>query len=229
VDTRRHYITAIIDCLSGLVCWSGPLRRADRPRWAAARTLGDLAELTAQWLEGRIASQPGYYGRVDVDEADAPGLTDTLAALNRAGFLTRNSQAGYDGEGYDGAHWRLHAAVTGFASEAAVAWLRQAVAGRGCRLVVHDCKPRWCVTRGAGVYVTYRDDGNRLEPVTNFGTQVGEATIARELYGCGDEAVAAVCAAKQVTVYDTGPGRNDRLWSVLRAAAAAHGLGGVTR
>jgi hypothetical protein len=38
---------------------SGPLTREDRPRWQAARTRAYLCDLTAQWLEGRIASQPG--------------------------------------------------------------------------------------------------------------------------------------------------------------------------
>jgi hypothetical protein len=31
------------------------MNRADRKLWAQARTLADLGELTAQWLEGRAA------------------------------------------------------------------------------------------------------------------------------------------------------------------------------
>ena len=31
---------------------------ADRRAWEAARTLADLGELTAQWLEGAIARSP---------------------------------------------------------------------------------------------------------------------------------------------------------------------------
>ena len=38
------------------------MNRSDRKLWAQTRTLADLGELTAQWLEGRIASVPGYCG-----------------------------------------------------------------------------------------------------------------------------------------------------------------------
>jgi hypothetical protein len=106
-----------------MTAYGGTLTPDDRPRWAAARTLADLGELTAQWLEGRIDSQPGYYGRVDVDEDKVPGLTETLILLNRAGFLTNGSQAGFDGKGFDNARWQQLAAVTGFASKETYGWL----------------------------------------------------------------------------------------------------------
>ncbi len=95
-----------------------PLTRRDRSLWAAARSLADLGELTALWLDGSIASQPGYYGPCDVDEDDAPGLTDTLILLNRAGYVTFGSQAGYDG-----APWQQLAAVEGLAAPHTYNWL----------------------------------------------------------------------------------------------------------
>ncbi len=61
------------------------LKRRDHARWQRAETLQDLADLTASWLSGDIASQPGYYGRVDVDEDDAPGLTAALVASTESG------------------------------------------------------------------------------------------------------------------------------------------------
>jgi Domain of unknown function (DUF6919) len=70
-----------------------PLSRSERRVWADARTLDDAGELTAQWLDGTIRSQPGYYGPCDVDEDYCPGLTATLVACNRNGFVTMNSQA----------------------------------------------------------------------------------------------------------------------------------------
>ncbi len=36
------------------------MSRTDRRAWKQARTLAELGELTARWLEGDIASQPGY-------------------------------------------------------------------------------------------------------------------------------------------------------------------------
>jgi hypothetical protein len=200
---------------------SGPLTRADRRRWAAARTLNDLAELTAQWLEGRIASQPGYYGRCDVDEDEAPGLTDTLIRLNRAGFLTDNSQAGYDGPGYDGRRWRQLAAVTGFGDQHTHDWLAAALTGTRYRILAWPCRTSAWRRSGAGVPVTTADG----RPVTVFGAQLTPAVIAGELYdGCDDAAIAAVCAAWQITIYDPRAGAND-LWPLLRAAADRAGGG----
>ncbi|MEV0005904.1 hypothetical protein AB0H28_26965 [Micromonospora sp. NPDC050980] len=199
-----------------ITTWSGfgPLTRADRRRWAAARTLDDLAELTAQWLEGRIASQPGYYGRCDVDEDEAPGLTDTLTRLNRAGYLTDNSQAGYDGPGYDGRQWRQLAAVTGFGAQRTRDWLTASLAGTRYRILAWPCGTSACRHPGSGVPVTTVDD----RPFTVFGAQLDRGTIAGELYdGCDDAAIDAVCAAWQITVYDPQPGAND-LWPLLRDA-----------
>ena len=48
------------------------MNRADRKLWAAARTLADLGELTARWLEGRIASQPGYAANYGPDQRRSP-------------------------------------------------------------------------------------------------------------------------------------------------------------
>lgn len=193
-----------------------PLTRRDRPLWAAAASLADLGELTAAWLEGAIASQPGYYGRCDVDEDDAPGLTDTLILLNRAGYVTNGSQAGYDGPGYDGGHWQQLAAVEGLAARHTYDWLCDALTGTRFGLLAWPCKARPWHRAGAGITVTFRDG----QPYTTFGTQLGEATLAGDLYdGCGDDAIAAACAALQVTIYDPEPGPND-LWPVLADAAA---------
>jgi hypothetical protein len=207
---------SLLDRIFDRLGWSGPLTRADRPRWVAARTLPDLCELTAQWLEGRIASQPGYYGSVDVDEDDAPDLTDTLVALNRAGFLTNSSQAGFDGLGYDGAHWHLRAAVTGFADD--IDWLFDAVDGETHDIVAYRCRTCHRARRNP-VKVTYRDG----VPVTDFGPGLSRRVIAREMYnGCSAEAIDAVCGAWQITIYDRRFGTND-LWPVLRAAALERG------
>jgi uncharacterized protein DUF6919 len=193
-----------------------PLTRRDRPLWAAAAGLDDLGQLTAAWLDGSIASQPGYYGPCDVDEDDAPGLTDTLILLNQAGFVTHGSQAGYDGPGYDGAHWQQMAAVEGLAAPHTYDWLCDALTGTRFGVLAWPCKARPWHRAGAGVPVTFREG----QAYTTFGSQVGEVTIAGELYdGCGTAAIAAACAATQVTVYDPEPGRND-LWPALAAAAA---------
>jgi hypothetical protein len=198
--------------------FGGPLTRADRRLWRAARSLDDLCELTARWLEGRVDSQPAYYGTVDVDEDDAPGLTATLTGLNRAGYLTTGSQAGYDGPGYGGARCQQMATVEGFAAQDTTGWLRQAVDGTDYQVLEHDCKDHAWQRSEPGVNVTFLDG----VPVTWFGTQASRAGIARDWYpGVHREALDQVAAARQVTIYDPVPGRNT-LWTRLHEAADAH-------
>ena len=38
------------------------MNRDDRKLWASARTLDDLCELTAMWLEGELEQTPGHLG-----------------------------------------------------------------------------------------------------------------------------------------------------------------------
>ena len=109
--------------------------KSDLAAWGSARTLADLGELTARWIEGTIASQPGYCGPSDIED---PALVPLLAALNRAGFVTTGSQAGESGPGYDGAHWQQRAAVEGFAGPAMTSALIGAASDTGLTIVVHD-------------------------------------------------------------------------------------------
>lgn len=183
-----------------------PLKRADRPRWAAARTLQDLADLTVEWLTGRIESQPGYYGPVDVDEA--PYLLDALIACNRAGFLTNDSQQGFDGVGYDRADWQQYAAVTGFADHGTARALESAL--RGTRFVVLTCTSRDSQRSMPGVFVTTREG----QGFTRYGHPRPGSDIEFGFDGCSHAAVTEVVDAVQVTVYDPEPGSND-LWPVL--------------
>ncbi len=62
-------------------------------RWRAARTLAGLGELTAEWLEGTIASIPTVVPGYGPDEETA-ALIPVLAACNRAGYVTTVSQPG---------------------------------------------------------------------------------------------------------------------------------------
>ena len=184
------------------------VRRRDRGRWADAASLADLARLTEAWLTGEVASQPGYYGPVDVDEARAPGLTAALVALSRAGMVTRSSQAGYVGLGADGAIWVQRAAVTGYASAPTWWRLRQALDGTRYR-VLAVARRRWHQTH-PGVEVTWRDG----IPHTEFGGQMTARQVQDDLDGAGQAAVTAAVDALQVTIWDPGAGANI-LWEHL--------------
>lgn len=70
--------------------------------WQTAGTLGELGELTAQWLEGKLSQTPTY-GEPDEETTE---IRDTLICLNRAGYVTTFSQPGQPEEpAYDGRPW----------------------------------------------------------------------------------------------------------------------------
>jgi hypothetical protein len=182
---------------------------ADQARWAEARSLADVGELTAQWLEGRIASQPSYYGPVDVDEDQVPGLADLLAALCRSGVVTCGSQAGFDGIGDDGARWTQLAAVQAFVAVDRLASFRAALTGTGVEVL--ECEWSWRQV----LPVTLREG----RAFTDFGNARDASDLRDEWVGygvCHPDAVAEIVAAVQVCVYDPEAGRNDRLWPALR-------------
>ncbi|MDG9701678.1 hypothetical protein [Streptomyces sp. DH37] len=177
--------------------------RTDRRTWATARTVADLGELTARWLEGRIGSQPGYVPNCGPDE-ETRELMPLLAAANRAGFLTTNSQPGCDGSGYDGRRWQQRAAVCGFAEPAVADRVRRAASRHGCRVVEDEVMP--CTTR----------DG---EIMTAFGGRMRRRDLAATWKPVSVDAYRAVLDARQLAVIcpDWGPGGTRKLLAVLGA------------
>ncbi len=196
---------------------------ADRVIWGYADSLPFVGELVAQWLEGRIASQPGYVGPVDTDEKYAPGMTATLAAVNRGGFVTSSSQAGCVTFDDDGDMWTQHAAVSGFADASTLTVIQKVVAEHpGLALVVCG-KPgigRWLapVTFRGLPHEGHKANGYPGEPYTDFGGAMPADDIADDWAGygvCHPDAVRRLAAATQVAIYDVEPERNDRLWPAL--------------
>jgi hypothetical protein len=189
----------------------------DRKAWKSARTLEDLGELTAQWIEGKIGEQPAYHGTTDIE---SPEMVPVLAALNRAGYVTIQSQQGSDGPGYDGAHWVQRAAVEGFASHELAQRIWDA-APLNLHVIdlCNDHLPRVRVSSRYAWTVTYR---NR-EPCTSFGHHLSRRHLRDAHVGYGSLAAAAqdaLCSAHQVTVIDLEPGRRDLLWDFLSGFCA---------
>ena len=181
-------------------------RAASAPDWAAARTLADLGELTARWLTGDLASQPGYYGRVDVDEDDAPGLTAALVALNLAGVVTNSSQAGYDGTGYDGKRWTQHAWVSAHTDPSTSEWLAMEATAAGFEVT------EW--TRGMSRRtVTYRAGRSYTED-----GPIGRSDLHCMYDGVGRGAWRDLLGAVHVSIVDPVPGRNI-MWAWLEQFA----------
>lgn len=192
--------------------------------WREAHTLPAYGELTAQWLEGRIPSQPGYQPNCGPDEETLPHV-EVLAALNRAGYITDCSQPGCDVIGYDKARWRQRAAVTGFIqleSQANDLIDRLELAGlQGIGLYPladrHALRNRPMPPTFQGVEVTRR----KRKGYTWFGGFRNYDEIMA--YAGGSSRVVDVIwnECYEVVAYDPEWGRNDRLWPILAEFAEA--------
>lgn len=90
---------------------------ADREVWRQAATLPAAGELTARWLEGTSEYQPGTLAPRFDDETRP--IARQLAALNRNGLFTKESQPGLG----PGAGHAQREYVTGFCSAASAARL----------------------------------------------------------------------------------------------------------
>lgn len=197
------------------------MSRQDRDLWASARTLADLGELTARWIEGTIASQPGYCGPSDIED---PAMVPVLARLNRAGFMTTASQQGFAETGAGETYQAQRAAVEGFAGPEMTSALILAADDVGLTAVVRDpaSLPRWRYRCDRAVTVTIVNGRS----FTRFGVQLPRRHIRDGWIGygiCHRDAVKALCTAWQVTVIDPEWGRPDLLWPVLAGALTPPG------
>ena len=91
-------------------------RLEDRGAWRQATTLAAAGELTARWLEGSSEFQPATF-TASFDAETAP-IAVELAALNRNGLFTKESQPGLRSAGLAQRQY-----VTGFCSAEIVAQL----------------------------------------------------------------------------------------------------------
>lgn len=169
------------------------MKRSDRRAWRSARTLADLGELVIRWLDGEIEHTPAHLG---APERETIPLIPVLTTLNRAGFITDNSQRA---ESMRGETW--NAWVCGFASDEVLARLGEAVAGTpllltACRNCHHECGQRadeWW-------HCPWKDTADFW---------AGRCPRAADgIYACW-----------YVCVSDPEPGRNDLLWPALEGIA----------
>ncbi len=71
--------------------WSADAQR-DMKRWKAAKSFDDLCQLMAMFVLGELKYSPGHYAEVVTEETQR--IASYLARINRAGFLTTDSQPG---------------------------------------------------------------------------------------------------------------------------------------
>ncbi len=192
----RRLLSALRDRAAAFLPDANGMSRSDRARWASAKTMADLGELVIAWLHGEITQTPGHCG--PPCEETYP-LVPYLEVLNRAGFVTDNSQLA---ESVGGRTWNTD--VDGFASDEVLARIREACEGTGlivaaCRGCVHECgrhlKWWFCPWKEQADFWAERCP-----------------QVADELYG-----------SWFVHVEDPVPGRNDLLWPVLEKVLSPDG------
>lgn len=182
----------------------------DRRRWHSARTLADLGELMARWLEGEIASRPGYQPHHGPDE-ETEHLVPVLAALCRTGYVTTCSQPGLAGAGHDGRRWEQRAAVELVVTGPALKHrLLEAARDAGLAVVVNDYLSGG--VQDSRVPVTTRD-GERF---TFFGGRIDRADMATQWPGLNRRLYEQVTHGTYVSVIapEYGPA-GERLWQAL--------------
>lgn len=189
------------------------MRTLTRNPWAQARTVADLGELTAKWLEGDPEiKHPGYHG---APAAETAPLVPVLAAVNRAGILTITSQPGHAPEaGSDGAVWAQFPGVLVIAAEPVIERL-EAAAGQHSGLVAY-ATATFATRRTVRDYfaaVTTRDG----ESVTQFGLQSWR-TLYRVL-GATRNLPGALRGTHQAVIVDQVHEDRPTLWNLLAEAA----------
>ena len=164
--------------------------------WRTTKSLEDLGELTARWLEGAEAEHPCYGGGPDTETSL---LVADLVALNRSAFVTEFSQPGEPMD--DGSGQR--AAVSGFCREDVA---RRIVAlGLWTDLIVIAFPPG-CE---GGHYIPITIDDYR--PIT-WGGRHGLEVFEHYAESCGAGAVDELRSGWTVDVIDPQWGRERYLW-----------------
>ncbi|OMI34401.1 DUF6919 domain-containing protein [Streptomyces sparsogenes] len=176
--------------------------------WKSARSVADLGNLMADWLEGRIPTRPGYCDTQPDEETNH--LIPVLAPACRAGLVTTNSQPGHPPvRGYDGRTWRQRAFVEGWIADGALlARIRAAAKRAGMTVVAHGPSSR------GGDWIPLTDADDEIQMAA--GDYPGHRRmINTEWRGIGRHATNELCHATHIDLIDPVWGRDDRLWPAL--------------
>lgn len=184
-------------------------RLEDKGAWRQAITLAAAGELTARWLEGKSEYQAATF-TVRYDAETEP-IAAELAALNRSGLFTKESQPGLR---TDGSAQRQY--VTGFCSAEAAAELLALSARTELVTVAHAPGE----ASSAAIPVTL-DGGEVVTVLGSSETPVEEDQI-RDWADETNETLALLLADSwYVEILDPVWGRNEVLLPAVLAALTA--------
>src|SRR5262249_23122821 len=150
-------------------------------------------------------------GHSNGPDEETAEIAETLAAVNRAGCVTMQSQPGCDEDG-----WRQRAAVELLVDDMAVrARLRALCEKAG--LIYQEAQPRrWRTDYKPTVLATERISGGEWTPNTEFGAIPTRGSI-RDALTVSEASVNAAETAWQVTIVDPEWGSSACLLAVLDA------------
>lgn len=169
--------------------------------WSRAKTLNDLGEITALWIEHRLNFHPCYGDGPDSETDEIAGY---LANFNRLGLVTTHSQPA---EAIDDSGSGQRACIEGYASEETAK--RLAAVTLHTDLLVFIFEPG-----GTGGYQIQITTQNFL-PFTWCGGCCGQEQLFCFEEVCGLDAKRALANAWTVVAIDPEWGRKSRLWCEL--------------
>ena len=174
----------------------------DLTEWDDARTLADLGELTARWLEGTLDWHPNVTPGSGPDNETAE-LVPVLARLNRLGLVTKGSQPAWLSEEGDG----QRAWVSAFCTEDTVDRIRAAVHGTDLIVIASPPGDETDQAVEISIYDGIENTwGGRPDSVAHIEHFMGYQS---------PNALDALKAAWQIDVIDPEWGREDLLWDTL--------------
>ncbi|WP_427016671.1 DUF6919 domain-containing protein [Pseudarthrobacter sp. P1] len=188
---------------------------ADRGVWRQATTIEAAGELTARWLEGQSHYQPGTFA-ASFDEETGP-IAAELAAINRNGFFTKESQPGLRTD----AGTAQRGYVTGYCSAATASRLLE-LSTRGELVTVGHAPGE---TNRSSIPVTIRD--GEVATVLGSSESPVEAAQFQDWSDETNETLAlALADSWYVEIFDPVWGRKDQLLPAVLEALKHSGTVG---
>jgi hypothetical protein len=166
--------------------------------WLEAKTLDELGELTARWIEGTLPYYPFYGGPID---AETDRLQNTLASFNRNGLVTTFSQPAEPLEEEGDAQ---RACVEGYAREELAKRLAALGLYTDLLVLIYPADVAW----GYQIPITLAE----FHPYSWCGSCGGQEELESLRAHLSEDAMASLSSAWKVVVIDLQWGRENHLW-----------------
>jgi hypothetical protein len=172
--------------------------------WRGAKTLEELGDLTAKWIEGSLSYHPCYGGGID---GETEPLQEVLTFFNRNGLVTTFSQPAepLDEEGFG-----QRACVEGYAREEVAKRIAALGLYTDLLVLIYPSHIEW----GYQIPISLQE----YQPFTWCGPCWGHEQLECFEEDCSTEAMDSLASAWLVVVMDLQWGRENHLWDHVRNA-----------